>query len=283
VKRFLAKPAAQKLDSLTFRLRPFLPQKPETLVLPFGATWLLEQSALDQSLRAGQFENAEIRFVQRLLEPGMTVLDAGAHHGLYTLLASVRVGPKGRVFAFEPSPRERERLRRHIRLNKCSNVRIEQFALGTTFGKSDFFLVEGIGDYCNSLRRPAVKAETKTIQVEVTSLDGFLSREPALDVDFMKVDTEGAELDVLKGAVHFLQAVPRAVILIEVAEIRTAPWGYSAREIIRFLSSFDYDWFEIQPTGTLTRLREDLELLDTNLVAVPREKTQSVIRALETK
>jgi hypothetical protein len=65
-----------------------------------------------------EFETAETGFVQKLLRPGITVLDVGAHHGLYTLLASRRVGRNGRVIAFEASPRECRRCAiggRHVR------------------------------------------------------------------------------------------------------------------------------------------------------------------------
>jgi FkbM family methyltransferase len=57
-------------------------------------------------------------------------LDIGAHHGLYTLLASRRVGRRGMVVAFEPSPRERRRLAKHLRVNRCANVEVEACAVG---------------------------------------------------------------------------------------------------------------------------------------------------------
>jgi hypothetical protein len=74
------------------------------------------------------------------------VLDLGAHHGVYTLLACKRVGASGMVIAFEPSRRERERLRRHLRVNRCSNARIAPYALSERAGEADLFLVEGEHD-----------------------------------------------------------------------------------------------------------------------------------------
>lgn len=75
------------------------------------------------------FEENERRFVEQFLKEGMTMLDIGAHHGFYTVLASKKVGSSGRVFAFEPSPREHQKLLRHLKLNRCANVRVEPFAL----------------------------------------------------------------------------------------------------------------------------------------------------------
>src|SRR5713101_7108832 len=123
--RFLASPARRKYITLASRARRVFPGMPIPLRLPFGAWWLAEKSALDHELIYNEFERMETGFVERLLRPGMTVIDAGAHHGLYTLLASKRIGRKGRVIAFEPSPRECERLEKHLRMNRCSNTELQ--------------------------------------------------------------------------------------------------------------------------------------------------------------
>src|SRR6266404_4612000 len=91
--------AVTRLGALVRKVRSIV--RPGRIKLPFGARWLLEGSALDQSLQAGEFETSEMRFVERFLKDGMTVLDIGAHHGLYTLLASRLVGENGKVIAFE--------------------------------------------------------------------------------------------------------------------------------------------------------------------------------------
>src|SRR5258708_10712335 len=128
--RFLRRPWRAQYISLAYKARRVFPEMPMPLRLPFGAWWLAQKSALDDELIHEGFEDAEVAFVNRLLRPGMTVLDAGAHHGLYTLLASKRVGRRGRVIAFEPSPRERKRLRRHLWANRCKNVAVQSCALG---------------------------------------------------------------------------------------------------------------------------------------------------------
>jgi len=130
VRLFLSKPARMRYVALANRVRRVVRSMPVPLRLPFGAWWLAENSALDRSLIYEGFETAETAFVGRFLRPGMTVLDVGAHHGLYTLLASKRAGRDGRVIAFEPSWRERRRLARHLRINRCGNVEVHSCALG---------------------------------------------------------------------------------------------------------------------------------------------------------
>jgi FkbM family methyltransferase len=263
------------LASLSRRVKILLGGHSNVVKLPFGARWLLEGSALDENLLSGSFENAEARFVERFLQAGMTVLDIGAHHGFYTLLASMRVGRTGRVIAFEPSPRERIRLERHIRLNRCENVRIEEIALGASPGKAELFLVEGMEDYCNSLRPPAVNAETRRVPVNVATLDDFLSSTCLTDVQFIKLDVEGAELDVLKGASNLLRQSSRPVFMVEVYDIRTQPWGYAARDIVRFLTERGFEWYSLEESGTPRPVDSASPSFDANLVAVPAERMHS--------
>ena len=94
---------------------------PVPVKLPFGSWWLARNGDhVGKPVREGTFETAELAFVERFIQPGMTVLDLGAHHGLYTLLASKRVGAAGKVYAFEPSPRANAKtLRQHLILNLC--------------------------------------------------------------------------------------------------------------------------------------------------------------------
>jgi len=249
---------------------------PIPLRLGFGAWWLAQNSALDHELMHGSFEDAEKRFVQKFLRPGMTVVDVGAHHGLYTLLAAKRVGRRGKVIAFEPSQRERRRLLRHVRLNGCWNVVVKGCALGSEAGEADLFVVEGRQDWCNSLRPPAVNEQTETIRVGVGRLDDAMHTLGVAEVDFLKLDAEGAELSVLEGAGELLRGASRPVILAEVQEIRTRPWGYRAGEIIEFLARENYCWFAVKADGSLQPAATDVESYDANLVALPAERADEI-------
>jgi FkbM family methyltransferase len=275
--RFLVSPTRKKYITLANRARRVFPGMPIPLRLPFGAWWLAEKSALDHELIYNEFERMETDFVKRLLRRNMTVVDAGAHHGLYTLLASKRVGWHGRVIAVEPSPRECERLEKHLRLNRCSNTELVPCALGEDPGEADLYLVDGFQDWCNSLRPPAVDEPIRTVRVPVRRLDDVLAESGVSKVDFLKLDVEGAELSVLYGAMKLLQREPRPAILAEVQDIRTQPWGYAAREIIQFLIRMDYRWFAIAAKGALLPISCDQETYDANLVALPVERTEEFL------
>jgi FkbM family methyltransferase len=279
--RFARQPRKAKYFTLANRARRIFPEMPIPLRLPFGAWWLAQRSALDHELMHGSFEDAETRFVRRFLRRGMTVVDVGAHHGLYTVLASKGVGRRGRVIAFEPSPRERRRLLQHVRVNACWNVIVEGCALGDEVGEADLFVVGGWLDSCNSLRPPAVKEQTETIRVSVERLDHVMRKLGVDGVDLVKIDAEGAELSVLQGAGGLLRAASRPVILAEVQEIRTRPWGYRARQIIELLARENYCWFGVKADGSLQQVATDLESYDANLVALPAERVDEILRIIE--
>jgi FkbM family methyltransferase len=273
IRRFLRKSWSEKLVSFQFRwtwltsaLTPTFPVR-----LPVGIWWVPRNDNLSVPLLAGSFEISEMAFVKRYLQPGMTVLDLGAHQGLYTILSAKRVGPRGKVYAFEPSSRERRILRQHVWLNFCTNVAIQPLALGNEDGECELFVVNGTQTGCNSLRPPVVFSGTTPQPVRIARLDDWLDRQQIGTVDFIKLDVEGAELDVLKGAVRLLERQPRPVILAEVQEIRTRPWNYHAIEIVRLLVAKGFRWFSLLGDGSLSEFNKDAKELDENLVAWPEE------------
>ena len=276
VRRFAAKPTRQKYAAVAMRLRKFFPGMAMPLRLDFGAWWLAEHSAMDQKLIYRRFEELETKFVQRLLKPGMTMVDAGAHHGLYSLLGAKQVGRSGQVVAIEPSERERKRLERHLRVNRCRNVRIAACALGDKAGEEDLYVVQGENDWCNSLRPPDVDEPTQKLRVPVKTLDEVLEEMGIREVDFLKLDVEGAELSALKGADELLRGARRPVILAELQDLRTRPWGYGAREIVNYLAERKYVWFALKAEGGLMRVEGEEERYDTNLVAAPEERMGEV-------
>ena len=228
--RFLASPLKSKYITMALRARRVFPNMTIPLRLPFGVWWLAEKGALDHELMYNGFEETEVRFVQRLLRPGMTVLDIGAHHGLYTLLTAKHVGRSGRVIAFEPSPRECRRLAKHIRVNRCGNVEMEVLCAWQQHRARRNFLwwtVSATGGI--ACGRPPCRSRRVWCACAVRKLDDVLAERGIQQVDFIKLDAEGGELAVLEGARKLLQTAPRPAILAEVEDIRTRPWGYPAR------------------------------------------------------
>jgi len=275
---FLHKPWKEKINNIQFRLKPLLnrllPGVPLLIHLPYGGWWFATDDTISKSIFTSGFEDAEWRFVDNFLKEGMTVLDIGAHHGFYTILAAKKVGSTGAVIAFEPSTRERRRLVWHLRINHCHNVKIEPVALAYQDGEAPLFIVGGRRTAFNSLRPPAVSEPTRKITVNTMTLDHYLQKEGIHHIDFIKIDAEGAELEILEGARELLNQAPSPVLMVEVSDIRTEPWGYPSSAIFHFLADRGYRWFSIGPEGRLQPSEERGSLY--NFVAVPQKKLAEV-------
>lgn len=175
----------------------------------------------------------------KLATSARVTLDVGAHVGYFSLLASL-ANPDGRVYAFEPLARVRERLVGNVSLNRIENVSVQSLALGSKKGTATFFHVEsGIpsssslsGEFMRSIvdQRRLVSSE-----VEVTTVDSFVEENDlAGKVDLVKIDTENTEDDVFRGMVRTLER-DRPAIVCEVLKAGTghaieavvAPLGYA--------------------------------------------------------
>jgi hypothetical protein len=82
----------------------------------------------------------------------------------------------------------------------------------------------------------------------------------------------------LQGARELLRGASRPVILAEVTDLRTQPWGYRARDIVEFLVRENYCWFAVTTDGSLRPAAPDMDRYDANLVAVPVERVDEVQR-----
>jgi FkbM family methyltransferase len=139
---------------------------------------------------------AEIAFVRRLLRPGMRAIDVGANYGTYTLAMAKAVGASGRVWAYEPASATARYLRNTIGRNGLAQVEMCQAALSARRGIGRLHL-----DTQVELNR--LTADGNGEEVSLTTLDSeHLSRswEP---VDFIKIDAEGSELDIIRGGETF--------------------------------------------------------------------------------
>ena len=275
IKRFLFKPWREKVRAIKYHWLKSS-HVPLLVRLPTKAWWIAENDFFGVAAVLDVFEKRESAFVKAFLRPGMNVVDIGAHHGFYTLLASRKTGLTWRVVAFEPSQRERKKLLRHLWLNHCGNVVVRDCALGSEDGSAELFVVQGTETGCNSLRLPNVDQPVEALPVRIATLDGCLESLGINRVDFIKMDVEGGEIEVLKGAERLLARRPRPVIMCEVQDIRTTPWGYPARLIVDFLEQKGFRWFSLSVESKLDPMGAE-ESFDGNYVAVPAERIDHLL------
>jgi FkbM family methyltransferase len=152
-------------------------------------------------------------------EQGSIVIDVGAHIGRYTIIASKRVGPNGKVVAIEADPSNFEILNRNIKLNNLNNITSLNCAAYSKEGRLKLHLhSEGLG-YTMYSTVMSNRLETgRFMEIKANTLDHLIESEriPSEQINWIKIDVEGAELEVLKGADHILSKSNNISLLIEI-------------------------------------------------------------------
>lgn len=216
----------------------------------------------------GCIDPNEFAFLDDILRPGMTFLDIGANEGLYSIFASRKVGESGEVWAFEPSPREFRRLHANLALNECANVEEFDLALGDREGEAQL-AVAGFGhEGQNTLSSFVYDIEIlERMPVAVHRLDEIASRKGLERLDVVKIDVEGSEVRVLKGASAALTDF-RPVVIVEAHDRALRTQDNSVEELLELLRSFEYTVNSFDPdTGSLGPV-ESCQM-GLNVVAIP--------------
>jgi len=178
---------------------------------------LLYADTLDRYVAAvawsrGWLAGRERAFVERTLCPGMVAVDVGANVGFHTLLMARCVGPTGRVHAIEPEPRNFKLLTRAVEEAGHRQVRLHQAAAARTAGRVPLYVAaDNRGDHRLT---PAAEPRSQTT-VTTVALDDLLAEEAR--VDLIKIDVQGAEVEVLAGLVRALARRPAPQLLCELS------------------------------------------------------------------
>lgn len=181
----------------------------------------------------GGFEQKELAFVAAVLKNGEVFWDVGANFGLFSVIAAHALGRTGRVIAIEPDLRNRMHLARNIRWNRLSTVNVLPVAIGNEPREVPWQSCSQ-GAY-SGIRVGNVPGELTPTTVWQTTLDTIGRACGDEGLAFIKMDVEGGELDALRGGTEVF-ARRKPIVLIELSDSRTAPYGYAAASLL--------DWFD---------------------------------------
>lgn len=162
-----------------------------------GYWWLPACGGKILRILGGSYESDQTQFFQKLLHEGDTLLDIGANVGYYSLVSSKLVGKSGQVIAFEPEPTNFQFLEKHIRMNRCENIKAESVAISDKNGTAKFKYGSGTGT--GSLD------DSGELEVKTVRLDDFCT-ENSIVPNAIKIDVEGAEMSVLSGGQGTLES-----------------------------------------------------------------------------
>jgi FkbM family methyltransferase len=236
-------PAFRRMDFRgkgRLRRRLPVPEQGERVVsFPGGMRLRLDlRESLQRDFLFGLYDQRELALMRRFLEPGGDMVDVGAHVGMYAVAAAVAVRGRGRVLAVEPNPAARRQLEANVALNRCDNVVVRDIAVAAGAGDALLHVPETSDPSFSSLGGGRF-AEGDPVRVQTSTLDREVEA-AGLSPAFVKIDVEGAELDVLAGAETTLRGRP--VLLVEVGDA-------TARAVERQLLAHGYDAYEVRRSG----------------------------------
>lgn len=174
----------------------------------------------------GNYEWEKQEHIRKLARKNMIVYDIGAHVGFYTLMLSKLVQNRGFVYAFEPNLRNLIYLQRHVKMNRLKNVTIIPAAVGNFSGYTHFHFSE-------SSSMGFISNDMKDKTVSIIRIDDYVQQKKIKPPHLLKIDIEGSEEDMLKGASNTIENF-KPIILLALHK------DDSRIRIIKFLSSLNY-------------------------------------------
>ncbi|MEX0944418.1 MAG: FkbM family methyltransferase, partial [Balneolaceae bacterium] len=210
---------------------------------------------------------AELSFIKNFVKPGMTILDIGAGFGVYTLPIAKKIGNSGSVYSFEPSPMLNRYLEKSIKINGFNQIELINLAVTDQVGKQQFEADSQNPE--NGQLNPEGEVEVMT-----TTLDAWWQLNGLPNIDLIKIDVNGMELNVLKGAENLLSK-NSPFLLIAVPNSKD-----QMDAIIKYLNSIDYELYQyISQLRLLARyeIEQEKDVYLNNLVAVKKDLVPSLI------
>ena len=223
----------------------------------------------------GIYEEFETDLVKKEIHKGDVVIDIGANIGYYTIMFAKLVGDSGKVIAFEPDPTNYELLKKNIEINGFTNVILEQKALSDNPGKMMLSLnnENTAGHHLDFKNENSINS----IEVDVLSLDDYFSYKN-IKINFIKMDVEGAESNVIKGMSNILKTSKNLKMIVEYNPFAIKQLGLTPENYLELLIKNEFLLYDVdERTKTLTKtqkydLLKKYDKLYTNLFCIKTEK-----------
>ncbi len=238
--------------SATHRAAPFVGRIPQigTLMNCDPRQWITASWYV-----RGDYERNPVAGLKHYLRSGMVCLDIGANAGFYTLLMARRVGPRGRVYAFEPTVTTFSWLGHNIALNELENVVAENVAVTDRAGLIEFRVGPPDLSVYNSISEvvhPGARdGSFERVFVPTITIDDYCATKAIDRVDCVKIDVEGAEFQALKGMQKTLASNEDIVLLVEFGQTTAAACGTTIESMAEWLASMGFQLSRIEGNGRL--------------------------------
>jgi FkbM family methyltransferase len=214
------------------------------------------------------YELNNINFINNYLQKDMTAIDIGAHIGLLSVIISQKIGKNSKCYSFEPTPSTFGLLKQTIKINGKENVVTPfQMAVSDKVGKTKFYITDIEAHNSNSLSvSHRENANEHPVDIDVTTIDAFVKQNNLSQLDFLKIDAEGAEYAVLKGSKESIEKF-RPLILLAIHPQFVKNFGDNLSSIWDFLSQYNYKVIYMSEEVTKDFFICQTEMFDVHLIA----------------
>ncbi|MGB1286001.1 MAG: FkbM family methyltransferase [Aggregatilineales bacterium] len=273
LKRF--RPAHRAVHQImTHGLIPILERNAHFQTMPDDPFWFRVE------LLTGRHEPGTTTQIKRLSQPGMTMLDIGAHVGYYTRMCAKIAGDTGQIVAFEPHPRNHKMLRGN--LSGQNNVIFQQLAVAAGEGSAelhDYLMMSASGSlhYDESLRdvqkasltgiapRNTDEFQSQTFTVRTRAVDDVLTESNINEVHLIKMDIEGAEMGALRGMKQIIQQSPRLNLIMEYNPMGLQAFDNDPLDSLREVLAMGFTSMQVidDKDGSLTDYTDNFDAIHT--------------------
>ena len=192
-------------------------------------------------LSLGKYEDETTRWLLKVLAKGDTFVDVGANEGWYSLIAARIVGPSGCILAIEPQERCWSAIHRNFILNNYLKYRVVPYAVGDVEGETHLILYPSLNNEASTLVSQRRTRRFKRQYTRVTTLDTITRTLETGLIKLLKIDCEGYELGVLRGAEKLLKDGMVEHLLVEIHARQLVELGHQESEITEYLLSLGFN------------------------------------------
>lgn len=197
------------------------------------------------------YDKPTVLVMEKFINPESIVMDIGANTGYYTLIAANKA-TKGMVYSFEPVSFHYSQLTENINLNKLCNVTTQNKAISNQKGQNTIYLSSTENSGMSGLK-PAENFSGKTELVNTISLDEFVSLNNIGQIDLIKIDIEGAELNALQGMENCIKRF-LPVFFIEIIKAQLILYGHSISDVFNWMQEKGYTAYDIKKDCIISKL-----------------------------
>lgn len=263
--------------------------KGETVVNTLWGGKIIVDATVDKGLERsiyyeGTYEFGCLYLIKMLLEKNYTFADIGANIGLMTIFASKTLENSGKVLSFEANPSTVKILEKNVEINKCTNVNIKPYALGSSTNKLKIYPNWNINRGGASLINYD-KDSSAGVEVDVLKLDDVIEKNSTIDL--IKIDVEGWEIEVLRGAEKILSEKNAPALIIEYVKFQESS-SYKAADVYNYLKNINnYKVYKMKDgksrVSPLVRImtEDDLPEHDNLLYLLPQHEERLIKKGVK--